>query len=129
MNNPNRSFTDLEAWKAARKLKNKIWRLTRSFPSEEKYRLTDQILRSSRSVSAVIAEGHGRFTYKEQINFCVIARGSLNETLNHLIDAMDCQYISKEDLALFKCDIDETGKLLNGYITYLRKNINTEKKQ
>ena len=121
------SFTDLDVWKSARKLKIRIWKLVKPFPVEEKYRLTDQLIRSTRGIGSAIAEGHGKFYYKDQINYCVIARGSLSETLNHLIDAMDSEYISKDELASFKTDIDETGKLLNGYISFLRINLSKEK--
>ena len=68
----------------------------------------------------MIAEGHGKFTYKDKINYCLIARGSLNETWNHLIDAYDLNYISRQELKEYKLQIDENGKLLNGYITFLR---------
>ncbi|MCY7293042.1 MAG: four helix bundle protein [Ferruginibacter sp.] len=85
----NQSFTDLDVWKCARKLKIRIWKLVKFFPLEEKYRLTDQLIRSSRSICSVIAEGHGKFTYKDKINYCVIGRGSLSETWNHIIDAFD----------------------------------------
>ena len=128
-NNPHQNFTDLEVWKSARKLKMKIWDLAGKFPVEEKYRLADQLIRSSRGIGAVIAEGHGRFTYKEQINFCIIGRSSLSEVLHHLIDAMDCGYISKQKLKEYKTDIDETGKLLNGYITFLRKSVPQKKQE
>ena len=116
-------FTDLEVWKKARLFKNDIEELTKSFPGEEKFRLTDQIIRSSRSINATIAEGHGRYTSKDQLHFCIMARGSLSETHNHLIDALDCNYISQMQLDEFKKRIDEVGRLLNGYIAYLRKNI------
>ena len=91
------------------------------FPADERFRLTDQLIRSSRSINANISEGHGRFTYKEQLHFCIQTRGSLSETLNHLIDAFDCKYISTEQLTNFKNKLDEVGKLLNGYIIWLRK--------
>ncbi len=117
------SFTELEVWKKARALKNEIKELTNTFPNEEKFRLTDQIIRSSRGVTAVIAEGHGRYSFKDQIHFCVIARGSLSETYNHLIDALDCNYIKQEQLENYKIQITEVEKLLNGYISYLRKNV------
>ena len=117
------NFTELDVWKKGRDLKKQIEILSKTFPFEEKYRLTDQIIRSVRSINANIAEGHGRFTYKDQLHFCIQARGSLSETLNHLIDAFDCNYINKEQLTQYKITIDEVGKLLNGYITYLRKNL------
>jgi four helix bundle protein len=117
------SFTELEVWKKARVFKNEIFHLVKSFPLEEKYRLADQLIRSSRSVNSNIAEGHGRFTYKDQLHFCVQARGSLSETYNHLIDAFDCNYLRLEQLKIFKTKIDEIERLLNGYISFLRKNI------
>lgn len=123
MEERNQGFTELEVWKKARVLKNEIKELAESFPQEEKYRLTDQIIRSSRSINANISEGHGRFTYKDQLHFCIQARGSLSETYNHLIDALDCKYISQPGFEHYKGLIDEVGRLLNGYITFLRKSI------
>jgi len=116
----NQSFTDLDVWKNARKLKIRIWNLVKTFPVDEKFRLTDQLIRSYRCICSVIAEGHGKFTYKDKINYCMIGRGSLNETWNHLIDAFDSNYITKEELSSFKTDIDENAKLLNGYISFLK---------
>lgn len=116
-----KSFRELNVWKKARDLKNEIGTLVNGFPAEEKYRLTDQIIRSSRSIGSNIAEGHGRYTYKEQVRYCIQARGSLSETLNHVIDAFDCGYISEEQLKYFESKIDEIGKMLNGYINWLRK--------
>ena len=121
--NAHKNFTELEVWKKARDLKNEIKRLTVSFPAEEKFRLTDQVIRSSRSINAAIAEGHGRYSFKDQLHFCIIARGSLSETYNHLIDAFDCNYILQEQLFEFKNKIEEIERLLNGYISYLRKNL------
>ncbi len=117
------NFTELVVWRKSRELKNELFELCKTFPSDEKFRLTDQIIRSSRSVNATIVEGHGRYTYKDQIHYCIQSRGSLSETYNHLIDAFDCKYISKEKLNYFKLKIDEVQKLLNGYIAYLRKNL------
>ena len=122
--NANRSFTELEVWKKARALKVEIRELTTSFPTEERYRLTDQLIRASRSVCATVAEGHGRFTYKDQGHFCIIARGSLSEIHNHLIDAFDEKYISEDLLNSFRKKIDEVERILNGYITWLRKQVN-----
>lgn len=117
------SFTELEVWKKARSFKNEIKDLTNSFPAEEKFRLIDQIIRSSRGITATIAEGHGRYTFKDQLHFCIMARGSLSESLNHLIDVFDCKFIGEEKLIYFKTMINEIERLLNGYITYLRKNL------
>jgi len=123
MENKNLGFTELEVWKKARILKIEIYTLSKSFPADEKFRLCDQLIRCSRSINANIAEGHGRFSYKDQIHFCIQSRGSLSETLNHLIDAFDCNFINQEQLLYFKVKIEEVERLLNGYISYLRKKI------
>jgi four helix bundle protein len=120
MNNLNFGFEVLDLWKKVREFKNEIRNLTRELPSEEKYRLIDQLIRSSRSINANISEGHGRFTYSEQIHFCIQARGSLTETVNHLIDAFDERYITEEQLIGFRQKAKEIERLLNGYISYLR---------
>jgi four helix bundle protein len=57
------------------------------------------------------------------LHFCIQARGSLSETHNHLIDALDCSYISEVQFSYFKNMIDEVGRLLNGYITFLRNSL------
>jgi four helix bundle protein len=115
------NFEELEAWKQAREIRNDIAILVKKFPLEEKYKLTDQIVRSSRSVTANIAEGYGRFHYQENIQFCRISRGSLNETLDHLICAFDNAYIDEKLLTEFRSKIGQNVKVLNGYISYLKK--------
>ena len=62
-------FEDLQVWKKAREFKNEVCNETKSFPIEEKFRLTDQIIRSSRAVNALIAEGHGRFRIQTKYIF------------------------------------------------------------
>ena len=122
-NMPYQGFEQLEVWKKARGLKNEIAELVKQFPSEEKFRLTDQIIRSSRSITSQIAEGHGRRTYPDRLRFCIIARGSLSETLNHLIDAYDSKYISSEVLYYFRNKIEELERILNGYIHFMDNKI------
>jgi four helix bundle protein len=117
-----KSFEELVVWKKARDFKNEIFQLVKVFPAEEKYRLSDQLIRSSRSISAQIAEGHGKRTNKDKIKYCTQARGSLSETINHLIDAFDCSYINSEQLQYYKDKIIEVEKILNGYIRYLKSN-------
>ena len=112
------SFTELETWKQARKIRNWVSALTKSLPTEEKYRLTDQVTRSSRSIGNNIAEGHGRFHYQDNIRFCVLARGSLSETLDHMIIAVDEKIINEEVLKIFEAEYESCLKLLNGYIAY-----------
>lgn len=120
MNNHLFGFEELEIWKKSRILKIEISATAKTFPSEEKFRLADQLIRSSRSIPALIAEGHGRFSYPDQIHFCVQARGSLSETINHLIEAMDGNYISEIILEDYRIKYKELERMLNGYINYLR---------
>lgn len=115
------SFEDLECWKEAVVLRKKIRTIIKSFPVDEKYKLTDQLIRASRSVTANIAEGYGRFHYLENSKFCRNSRGSLTEILDHLILAEEEGYIKKEELAELKIEINKCIRILNGYINYLQK--------
>ncbi len=115
------SFAELECWKVARKLKKDISALAKTFPKEEKYDLVQQIKRSSRSVTANVAEGHGRFHYQENIQFCRQARGSLTEILDHLITVFDEEYIDQKTLDGFQLKLETCLKLLNGFINYLQR--------
>ena len=116
-----KGFEDLEAWKEARTLRILVSKRVRDFPTSEKYKLTDQSLRASRSITANIAEGHGRFHFQENIQFCRQARGSLTETLDHMICALDEGYISSENLNDIRNQYEQVLRLLNGYIGYLKK--------
>lgn len=115
------SFEDLECWKEARNLrlfvKNSI---ISNIPNEEKYSLISQIRRSSRSVGNNIAEGYGRYNFQENIQFCRIARGSLFETLDHAIIALDEGYITQEMFDDLKDIHSKALLILNGYIKYLK---------
>jgi four helix bundle protein len=114
------SFTDMETWKQSRKIRNYVSDLVKKFPVDEKFRLIDQIIRSSRSIGNNLAEGHGRFHYQDNIRFCIMARGSLTETLDHLIIALDEKIISEETLQSFQPEYESCLKLINGYIQYLK---------
>jgi len=111
------NFEDLEVWQKARKFRNRISDLTDSFPGEEKYRLSDQILRASRSVTANLAEGYERFHYQENVQFARQARGSLYETLDHLTVARDEGYIQEDTFTEFKSEIFDILPLINGYVS------------
>lgn len=119
-----KSFTELEVWQQARIFKMDLYVLLKQFPADEKFGLTDQLKRASRSIASNIAEGYGRFSYKDQLHFCIQARGSLFECQNHIIDACDCQYISEENKCSFLAKTDHLSKLLNGYISWLKTMIN-----
>ena len=71
------SFIELDVWKKARALRNNIAELTKIFPADEKYRLGDQIIRSSKSIGNNIAEGHGRYHYTDASRFFINAKDPL----------------------------------------------------
>ena len=90
-------------------------------PAEEKWNLNQQIRRSSLSISANIAEGYGRFYYQDNVRFCYLARGSLEETLSHLVFAVETKYIPVTLYEALPSDGEEIDKMLNGYIAFLKK--------
>ena len=114
------TFENLNLWKKTRVLRKEISKLVKKFPEEEKYKLVDQMLRASRSVTANIAEGYGRFHYQENIQFCRQSRGGIFELLDHLTVSLDEGYIDEKIFSSFKNQIFEVILLLNGYIKYLK---------
>jgi four helix bundle protein len=115
------SFEELDCWKESVLLRKEIRSKIRSFPPEEKYKLTDQLTRASRSVTANIAEGFGRYHYQENTQFCRHSRGSLHDIINHLIVANEERYITDEELKSFRARTNKCITILNGYINYLQK--------
>jgi four helix bundle protein len=114
-------FYDLPVYKTCRIFRKKISFIVRKyFPKSEEYHLKAQVLDSSRSITANIAEGFGRFHYQENIQFCRQSRGSLDETLEHMITAYDEKYITKDILSEINKEYKECLKQLNGYIKYLK---------
>ena len=94
--------------------------MKKNFPKSEQFLLSAQALDSSRSVTANIAEGFGRFHHQENIQFSRQSRGSLDETFEHMVIAYDEKYIAKNILAEINKDYKECLKQLNGYIKYLK---------
>src|SRR5467141_2441950 len=93
-----KSFRDLRVYQLARAAAGEIFEASKSFPHEERYSLTDQIRRSSRSTKAMISEAWARRRYKAVfINKIDEALGEANETQSWLDDALDDEYLSKED--------------------------------
>ena len=108
------SFEKLKVWQEAKKLVVDVYHLLDSFPRFEKYALCDQIRRAIVSVPSNIAEGSGRRSLKEQIHFLEIAYGSLMETYNQLLIAIELTYITEESVEAIKPSIDAVAKMING---------------
>ena len=115
-----RSFIDLDAWKKSRQLRNEISTLVKAFPQQENYRLSDQMIRASRSIGNNIAEGHGRYHYVDSKKFFINARGSASEMIDHLIIALDEGYIDNTIFETLKTECEDCMKLINVYINYLK---------
>ena len=112
----------LKVWVRAKDFALKIYeQILPIFPPEEKWNLNQQLRRSSLSISANIAEGYGRFYYQDNVRFCYLARGSLEETLSHLVFAFETKYISDTLYEKFESEGEEIDKMLNGYIAFLKK--------
>ena len=116
-----KSFEELTCWKKAAELRRELSVLAKKSPQEEKFRLVDQVIRASRSVTANIAEGFGRFHYQEYVQFCRQSRGSLYELIDHLTVACEEGFISQGELNDFKDKVQECLAVLNGFINYLLK--------
>ncbi|MFN8287376.1 MAG: four helix bundle protein [Chitinophagales bacterium] len=113
-------FEDLKVWQECRKFRIEISTLTKAFSKDELYQLVSQLRRASRSVTANIAEGYGRYHYQENIQFCRQARGSLEEVKDHLYVAFDENYISQEKLNELFALHKQCISMLNGYIDWLQ---------
>ena len=89
-------FEDLKVWQMGREFRKAIYQVTKSFPKDEQYVLISDIRRAAISITANIAEGYGRYHYQENIQFCRISRGSINEVLDHLYTALDEKYLTQQ---------------------------------
>ena len=108
------SFEKLTVWQEAKTLVVEVYHLLDSFPKFENYALCDQIRRAIVSVHSNIAEGSGRKSLKEQTHFLEIAYGSLMESYNQLLIAIDLNYITEESVETIKPHIDSVAKMING---------------
>jgi four helix bundle protein len=116
-----RGFEDLECYQLALQVMAKIHAFSKTLPQDEKYDLCAQIRRASKSVTGNIAEAYGRYHYLDSLHYYSIARGELNETLAHLINARVLEYINPPDFeSLYKL-IRQTEQALNGFMSYVRR--------
>jgi len=120
-----KKFTDLHAWQEAHAVVLDIYTHSKSFPSDERFGLTNQIRRAAISISSNIAEGFSRRSYKEKIQFYFIALGSTTEVQNQLLIAKDVGYIQKDSFDTIAQKTIVVHKLINGLIKSSRTHIHT----
>lgn len=107
------SFEQLTVWQESQDLAVSIYSITRNFPKDEMFAITNQIRRASSSISANIAEGFGRQTSKDKIHFYVMAYGSLLEVKNFLYLSNKLAYLSDKDLGDLLQQCISCQKLIN----------------
>lgn len=118
-----KSFSQLEVWKEAHKLVLLIYKVTKNFPRDELFGLTNQLRRCAVSITSNIAEGFGRFSYKEKVYFYANATGSLTELQNQILIAKDVGYLSEKDHQEIFQQSETVYRLLNGLIRSTRSHI------
>ena len=106
------SFERLVVWQKARELSKSLYRASENFPSEERYRLADQIRRAGISVASNIAEGTSRKSFKDQERFLEIAYGSLMEICCQLQLAVDIELMTDTEFSALREKIREVARLL-----------------
>lgn len=114
----NKGFENLICWQESISLAVKIYKLTASFPSSEQFGITNQLRRASASVSANIAEGYGRQSTKEKVQFYYIAYGSLLETKSFLYLSEKLQYVSSIEKIIEEITLPQ--KRINALVSSIR---------
>ncbi len=115
-----KDFRDLKVWQKSHQLSLAVYRVTKDFPRNEQYGLTNQIRRSCFSIGANIAEGCGKDTDADLKRYLQIAMGSSSELENYLILARDLNYILKEEYSTLQDELVNVRKMLNAFIQRLK---------
>jgi four helix bundle protein len=112
-----KSFRELEVYKLSRQLAKEIFEVSKKFPKEEMYSLTDQVRRSSRSIGAQISEAWAKRRYEKHfISKLTDVDGEQQETQHWIETALDCSYISNETTNSLLSQYASIGKMLNSMI-------------
>lgn len=115
-----RTHENLEVWKKAIDLVVEIYKLTESFPKDERFGLTSQLRRASVSIPSNIAEGAARSSEKEFLYFLSNAQGSSSEVSTQLLIGNRLGYLSDEAYASHRIKLDEIGRMISGLSNHLR---------
>jgi four helix bundle protein len=114
------NYKELDVWRKAVSLTTSLYRVTSGFPDTERYGLTSQIRRAATSIAANIAEGWGRGSTGEYVQFLTVGRGSLMELETHLIVAHELRLLGADQFGAFSKQIEDIGKMLNRLMGALR---------
>ena len=112
---------DFELYQKACEFRRKVYSVIKQLPPEERFALAVQMRKAAVSVTNNIAEGHGRWHYQENIQFCRISRGSVEELIDDFNICIDEHYCPDIDFPKLKKEAYNLIKNINGYISYLKK--------
>ena len=112
------SFEKLEVWIEAKELSKKVYRITKTFPGDEKFGLTSQIKRATISICSNIAEGSARKTNKDKAHYTVMAFSSAVEVLNQIIIAHELELINSDEYTDLRQKIESITNKLNALRNY-----------
>lgn len=118
-----KDFRTLKVYQKSLELADIIFKLTKGFPQEEKYRLIDQMIRATTSIGANIAEGVGQVYKSKTLNFCSIAMGSTNEMRHWITIAKMQGYINDDEFRDLNMRLDEILRMLIGYMRMVQGQI------
>ena len=116
-------FEDMPVWQDSLNLAVLIYKTTRTFPTEEKFALTDQLHRAASSISANIAEGFGRHTLKDRSHFYYIALGSLLETKNFIYLSEKLCYVKRSEADVIIIKIESIHKQITAILGYFKQHV------
>jgi four helix bundle protein len=114
-----KSYKELQVWQKSYQLCLHIYKTTRTFPSDEKYGISSQLRRAAVSIPSNIAEGYGRKSIKEYLQFLYIAYGSLSELETQILLSGDLGYINKAVLEQTEKDTGDIERMLKALIKSL----------
>ena len=117
------NYKELKVWQRAYRLCLEVYRITRTFPKEERYNLTSQIRRAAVSIPSNIAEGYGRKTTPDYVRALYIAYGSICELETQIMLAADLKCTSGEIMAALQEDIREVERMLKALIRSLESKL------
>src|SRR6516225_11790931 len=112
-----RSFKELRVYQKAREVSKEVFRVSKGFPREETYSLTDQLRRAARSIGAQIAEAWGKRRYEKHfVSKLTDADAEQMETQHWVGEALDCGYLAAVEASKLNSNLEEIGRMLNSMI-------------
>ena len=119
------NFKKLDVWTLSMQIVKEVYKLTKSYPVEERYGLASQTNRAAVSIPSNIAEGFGRKSYKEKLQFYYLSQGSLTELKNFILISKDVGYLKDKEFAELVNQANQSHKLLQGLIQKTKSFVNS----